>query len=398
MRSKHTTIEVPESLLSAVLNQDKVVQAPHSFYRYPARFSPVFARETILAFTSPGDTVLDPFCGGGTTMVEAISTGRKSAGFDISTLATFISKVKTSPLSIHDKRIITNWISRLEQFENTTTSMLLSAEDIHYHRNLPSHAKRFFERVLTALSYLSNDRQKRFVRLGLLRVGQAALDCRDETPPQSWFLNKFKFQVAEMLEQHFEFISQASSVNDIARCRIQSLRRVINRSSEFSSEDARIPKSWLPAKLVLTSPPYPGIHVVYHRWQVNGRKETPTPFWLADCLDGAGEAYYTLGRRDEPELRTYYNRLKSTFESVRGLLGKGSILVQLVAFSNPAWQLPMYLKRMEEAGFRELKIHCGKTYLSHGRVWRAVPGRKWYVKGKENSASKEVLLIHRPDY
>ena len=43
---------VPESLVAAVSNRDKVTGAPHDFYRYPARFSPVFAREAIKTFTS----------------------------------------------------------------------------------------------------------------------------------------------------------------------------------------------------------------------------------------------------------------------------------------------------------------------------------------------------------
>jgi hypothetical protein len=38
----------------------------HNFYRYPARFSPQFARAAVEAFSAPGDTVLDPFVGGGT--------------------------------------------------------------------------------------------------------------------------------------------------------------------------------------------------------------------------------------------------------------------------------------------------------------------------------------------
>ncbi len=50
-------IEVPESVSSSVLSQDKVDEAPHSFYKYPARFSPVFAREAIKAFTRKGETV-----------------------------------------------------------------------------------------------------------------------------------------------------------------------------------------------------------------------------------------------------------------------------------------------------------------------------------------------------
>ena len=394
--SSQTTIDIPEVLLEAVMNQDKVDQPPHSFYKYPARFSPIFAREAIMAFTLPGDTVLDPFCGGGTSLVEAISTGRKAAGFDISALATFITRTKTSPLTVHDRRHITRWIETIESHESIASKTLLTAEEIHYHRNLPWPAKQFFERILSTLDYLPRDRQKKFVRLALLRVGQWALDCKDEIPTQSQFLQRFKFQTIEMLEQHFEFISRAAFVNKIPRCRINQTRRVINRSSESIHIDEHIPKSWLPAKLVLTSPPYPGVHVVYHRWQINGRKETPAPFWLADSRDGAGEAYYTLGRRDEPQLHTYYQRLRNSYSSVRSLLGKSSVVVQLVAFSNPRWQLPTYLQKMGEAGFQELRPHCSKEYLSHGRLWRDVPGRKWYAKGKETSGSKEVLLIHRP--
>src|SRR5258707_9832351 len=93
-------IEVPESVIRSVLNQDKIEEAPHSFYKYPARFSPVFAREAIKAFTRKGDTVLDSFCGGGTTLVEAIGLGRKAVGFDISSLAVFLSRTKTGPISV----------------------------------------------------------------------------------------------------------------------------------------------------------------------------------------------------------------------------------------------------------------------------------------------------------
>src|SRR5260370_1123762 len=102
-------VEVSETVINAVLNQDKVDEAPHSFYKYPARFSPVFAREAIKAFTRKGETVLDNFCGGGTTLVEAIALGRKAVGFDISSLAVFLARTKTSPVSVHDKKEILEW-------------------------------------------------------------------------------------------------------------------------------------------------------------------------------------------------------------------------------------------------------------------------------------------------
>ena len=47
--------------------------SPHEFYRYPARFPPAFAHAVIKAFTKPGDIVLDPFLGGGTTLVRGAS-------------------------------------------------------------------------------------------------------------------------------------------------------------------------------------------------------------------------------------------------------------------------------------------------------------------------------------
>src|SRR5213593_2260764 len=52
----------------------------HEFYRYPARFSPEFARAVIEAFSVPGDLVLDPFVGGGTAVVEAALRGRRAMG------------------------------------------------------------------------------------------------------------------------------------------------------------------------------------------------------------------------------------------------------------------------------------------------------------------------------
>jgi site-specific DNA-methyltransferase (adenine-specific) len=38
----------------------------------------------VISSTNPGDTILDPFCGSGTTGVVALATGRKFIGFDLS--------------------------------------------------------------------------------------------------------------------------------------------------------------------------------------------------------------------------------------------------------------------------------------------------------------------------
>jgi hypothetical protein len=127
----------------------------------------------------------------------------------------------------------------------------------------------------------------------------------------------------------------------------------------------------LPApKLVLTSPPYPRVHVLYHRWQVDGRKEAPAPFWIANKLDGAGSSYYTMGDRKYPKLETYFENLIQTMSSVAALIDERTIVVQMVAFSDASWQLPRYLDVMHEVGFEEAFLPSQKDRREK-RLWRS---------------------------
>src|SRR5687768_1228174 len=95
--------------LEAVHDKSNVKGFTHDFYNYPARFSPLFVREAIKTFTSPGDLIVDPFVGGGTTLVEAKILNRHSIGFDISSLATFIATTKITPLNQEDINVIKKW-------------------------------------------------------------------------------------------------------------------------------------------------------------------------------------------------------------------------------------------------------------------------------------------------
>jgi site-specific DNA-methyltransferase (adenine-specific) len=52
---------------------------------HPAMFPPELARILLLTFCPPGGVVLDPFCGGGTTLLVAQSEARPYVGFDIGT-------------------------------------------------------------------------------------------------------------------------------------------------------------------------------------------------------------------------------------------------------------------------------------------------------------------------
>lgn len=53
-------------------------------HEHPASFPEALARDHILSWSNPGDVVLDPMCGSGTTCKMAKQAGRKWVGFDIS--------------------------------------------------------------------------------------------------------------------------------------------------------------------------------------------------------------------------------------------------------------------------------------------------------------------------
>jgi len=76
----------------------KTTYFTHGFFPFPAKFIPQIPRYFIKNYTNEEAVVLDPFCGCGTTLVEAMLLGRDSFGVDINPLAQLLTLVKTTPL------------------------------------------------------------------------------------------------------------------------------------------------------------------------------------------------------------------------------------------------------------------------------------------------------------
>src|SRR5437763_16629541 len=72
----------------------------HAIHPYVAAINPPLARAIINHFVPEREIVMDPFCGGGGVLVEAILSGRGAEGLDVNPLSVLLSRVKTthSPL------------------------------------------------------------------------------------------------------------------------------------------------------------------------------------------------------------------------------------------------------------------------------------------------------------
>lgn len=386
--------------LEAVHSRQPVTELTHNLYRYPARFSPLFARAAIKIFTDPGDTVLDPFMGGGTALVEARVLGRSAIGIDINELAVFLARVKTTVLSDEDLCSVRDWVDGLAGSLNLHNPPVRAEDWIEkgYQRNISGRKtwpiRKSLELALAQIDRLQLERQRDFARCVLLKTGQWALDCRRTIPSAKAFRKRLSANFLAMSQAAKEFVLRVQETDRLYRSLAPFPTLCLHRSAVGIENEPRVVEG--PAsRLILTSPPYPGVHVLYHRWQVQGRRETPAPYWIADSLDSHGESFYTLGSRKQADLRDYYTQLHDAFASLALVADRETLVVQMVGFSDPSWQFREYLQTIEQVGFEEVRFPNLANSPS-GRLWRRVPNRKWYANQMGTiPSSKEVVLFHR---
>lgn len=377
-----------ERLSDAAKDMSRVSGLTHNLYRYPARFSPQFARAAIEEFSQPGDTVLDPYMGGGTTIVEAMALGRHAIGNDLNSLAHFVAQVKTSLLNRHERGALRRWAKHVvpKLSYHAPRESVADLLDDPRTKNLGLVRARYLKKIIAlamnSVHDLPGAECQNAARLTLLSVAQWALDGRKRRTS----VEEFRARIPQAAEDLLTGLSQFEKA--VKPHRQQYERELCNVDAAMLPE-ALGREHWGTVDLAVTSPPYPGVHMLYHRWQVDGRRESPAPYWISETNDGQGASFYNFGGRSQAGCERYFENSLRTLHALRRLMKAGGTVVQMIAFSNIDEHLPRYLDNMEAAGFRELAD-------GEHRIWRFVPSRRWHasLKGQTNG-STEVVLIHQ---
>src|SRR2546430_3193550 len=170
-----TTIS-PSNPRNGAINALKKEDLPiHGWYRFVLSYPPHLVRQYMSAFgLTRGDLLLDPFCGTGTTLVEARKHSIASVGCDSHPFAALVSRVKTNWAL--DPKLLKHHLSRI--LRRGETLMLK-----HGLASLSLDAKLFQEVAETGINgYALTEEEEKLLPTGFLshRPLQRLLIVRDE--------------------------------------------------------------------------------------------------------------------------------------------------------------------------------------------------------------------------
>jgi site-specific DNA-methyltransferase (cytosine-N4-specific) len=251
-------------------NDSKTNCGTHDFHSYPAKFIPQIPRKLIELFSKENETVYDPFCGSGTTIVEAILCNRQAIGNDVNPLAILISKVKSTHIKENQSNRIKHLLSRIEETINNLYKDPAAFKIQHAHKThiikSPNLEYWFHEDVVSELGIIkkaiSNEKDKDIkdflsvafsniiVSVSFQDSSTRYVKVEKNIQKKDAFL-KFKACVLRMIKKNNE-LSGVSSNRPIVRI-------TDTREHTGFKEDV--------ADIAITSPPYPNAYDyhLYHK-------------------------------------------------------------------------------------------------------------------------------------
>lgn len=148
----------------------------HRWYRFHVGCSSEFPEKMIETLrVKKKETIFDPFCGSGTTLVCAKRRGINSIGFDVNPFYVFVSRVKT--YWDFDPDTLSNQIEFIKEKIRKQTATIFPHSSLEI-TNVPKYVRRYFQPdVLKQLSFIKkeildvrNEHVQEFLLLALASV------------------------------------------------------------------------------------------------------------------------------------------------------------------------------------------------------------------------------------
>lgn len=245
--------------------RENTKQFTHCFHIYPAMMIPQIARELIKLYGKSGDLLYDPYCGSGTSLVEARIAGLNAIGTDINPTARLISESKTRDYNqVKLEQECTAYLQRVKQliadvedYSNFDEHPMISWDDL-----CKWFPKKTIGHLLIALNEISNVKYKTaqlFLKSslsGCLRLvsyqrnGEFKLYRIAEEERKNYYEPLFPI-LKSRVEKNIKGVEDFS--NETSKLTNAKIRKF---NTVHTSGRSKIPGKGPSVDLVVTSPPY----------------------------------------------------------------------------------------------------------------------------------------------
>ena len=239
----------------------------HSLHPYPAKFPPQLPKSILKQFATKGQTVLDPFCGSGTSLIEARLQGINAVGVDVNGLSVLLSKVKTTPLHTEQIKIIRNFIEQIKEEKllwNNVSRPKIVAKNIEglahwFQANVAEELTFILQKIDTIYDEDSKDFLKIVLSSIIVRVSNQESDTRFAAIEKN-IRNVFAFDlfISRVNEYMNRIIELSNSIDQKTTLKIYNAD---SRNLDFIKNNS--------IDIIITSPPYANTYdyYLYHKFR-----------------------------------------------------------------------------------------------------------------------------------
>jgi DNA modification methylase len=237
----------------------------HRLHPYLGKFIPQLVEVLLGRYVRAGGTVLDPFAGSGTTLVQSLESGRSAVGGDVAAFNCLLMRVKTASYNEFTlEKELRDACARLEQTRPGDSPCI---------KTVPEYARNWFApRAAAELLFwreIAGDYEHADVlRVVLARAARSArltahfdLDFPRMPQRDPYWCHKHKRECRPI--DRAEHFLRRYALDTLRRIKEFSRVRARGRDATVLHGDARELEWGGPFDAVVTSPPYPGL-IDYH--------------------------------------------------------------------------------------------------------------------------------------
>lgn len=320
---------------------------------HPGRFVPQIPAALIGSLTTRGALILDPFCGAGTTLVEAQRLGRAGIGIDLNPVSCLISRAKTIEFPAEDienilSKALQKWtIYRLEARSNLAPVAPRTVQlNKWYHEETGAELCRVWDFICNETESIARD-------LLLFCFSAILMSCCAETRSWGYVCDNVRPLEYRYVDAECAFRNKLEALTHAYRKRDErsAILREHYPTVSITQGDAAAGLIGLESNsidLVVTSPPYFGV-VDYVKSQ------RLTMEWMGIALEEFRklETGARSKRHRQTALQQYMDELSMVTQQLYRVLKPGAVLGMVVGESARREAVLSQIERLlRSAGFK----------------------------------------------